>query len=328
MRMESTSLLKILLTFSLFINSLSFAYACLPPLDVQPASIAEKAQSSRYVFDGIVTEITDTYIKVRVGQYFKGAGLNEVKITQSVDQENSCTDHFVLDQQALFFTNGNMQAPLEAVYDGTFGSIREMSADNFSETTAIIQCMATYEDDTLTAPCIAHKETNNVYTVVLTPNILTGNLLFSVRDIQEANAAAFAPATKMSAENFTQITATTKCMATYEHGRLNIPCIAHKDSLKVYKLMLKPDTSTNNLLFSVNYVQQVTDTAIAIEPFDNGEVGAIPVNWEAGYTGSGTADWQLIQDSSAPSSPLVLRQSGNADYPWCVKKDSDLGSWK
>ncbi|NOQ17466.1 MAG: hypothetical protein GQ581_10445 [Methyloprofundus sp.] len=61
-----------------------------------------------------------------------------------------------------------------------------------------------------------------------------------------------------------------------------------------------------------------------MESFDNGEAGTIPVNWEAGHTGSGTADWQLTQDSSAPSSPLVLKQSGNADYPWCVKKDSDL----
>ncbi|BCG65893.1 MAG: hypothetical protein methR_P3761 [Methyloprofundus sp.] len=326
MRMESMLLLKISLTFSLFINSLSFAYACLPPLDAQPASIVEKAENSQYVFAGIVTEITDTYLKVRVGQYFKGAGLNEVKISQNVDQENSCADHFVVDQQALFFTNGNMQAPLEAVYDGAFGSAREMNVDNFSQITAATQCMATYEDETLTIPCIAHKETNKVYTVMLIPNTSTGNLLFSVNDIQEAADTGFIPSPTMNADNFAQITVTTKCMATYERGRLTVPCVAHKESKKIYKLMFQPDTSTGNLLFSVNYIQQVTDTAIAMESFDKDELGAVPVNWDAGLTGFGSSNWKLEQDSSAPSPPLVLKQLGNGDYPWCVKKDSNLSN--
>ncbi|RLA17208.1 MAG: hypothetical protein DRQ62_15245, partial [Gammaproteobacteria bacterium] len=153
MRMESTTLLKLLLTLFFLIGSLNSVYACLPALDEEPASITSKARDSDYVFEGVVTEITDTFINVRVEQYFKGEGLVELKIAQG--QKNSCTDHFVLNQRALFFTQGNMGEALEAVYDSAFGSAREMSADNFRAITAATKCMATYKNGVLEVPCIA-----------------------------------------------------------------------------------------------------------------------------------------------------------------------------
>ncbi|NOQ13594.1 MAG: hypothetical protein GQ583_03810 [Methyloprofundus sp.] len=68
----------------------------------------------------------------------------------------------------------------------------------------------------------------------------------------------------------------------------------------------------------------MTNTFTALETFDKGKLGALPNNWEMGITGMGASDWKLEKDHTAPSSPLVLKQSANGDFPWCVKKDSRL----
>ncbi len=133
MHIKPVSFYKLLFTACLFTGSLNATYAGLPPDGAKPASIAQKAQDSSYVFDGRVTEVTDTYIKVRVEQYFKGMGLSEVKIAQDKDKLGTCADQLVLDQRALFFAKGTMGGLLEAVYDGAFGSVREMSTDSFSK---------------------------------------------------------------------------------------------------------------------------------------------------------------------------------------------------
>jgi len=59
--------------------------------------------------------------------------------------------------------------------------------------------------------------------------------------------------------------------------------------------------------------------------FDSFPVGSPPPGWQVGYSGK-TADpvWKVEADSSAPSAPNVLRQSGRGDYPWCVKTGSSL----
>ena len=47
----------------------------------------------------------------------------------------------------------------------------------------------------------------------------------------------------------------------------------------------------------------------------------------AGVTGPGQAQWAVTPDTSAPSAPNVLKQSGRVashSYPWCVKKDISL----
>jgi hypothetical protein len=58
--------------------------------------------------------------------------------------------------------------------------------------------------------------------------------------------------------------------------------------------------------------------------FDNQRPGVPPAGWLAGMTGSGSAKWTVEADPTAPSSPNVLKQSGTADYPVCLKSDTSL----
>src|SRR5882757_8796051 len=47
--------------------------------------------------------------------------------------------------------------------------------------------------------------------------------------------------------------------------------------------------------------------------------GQVPAGWTATKTGSGEPRWTVERDDSAPSKPNVLRQSGEATYPVCLK---------
>ena len=58
--------------------------------------------------------------------------------------------------------------------------------------------------------------------------------------------------------------------------------------------------------------------------FDDCATGAPPPGWTATQTGKGTAKWEVVVDASAPSKPNVLKQSGEATYPVCIKNDSNL----
>jgi len=58
--------------------------------------------------------------------------------------------------------------------------------------------------------------------------------------------------------------------------------------------------------------------------FDNFKAGAAPRGWTATQTGSGTARWSVEKDDSAPSKPNVLKQSGQATFPVCIKNDTSL----
>ena len=55
------------------------------------------------------------------------------------------------------------------------------------------------------------------------------------------------------------------------------------------------------------------------EAFDQEKTGAAPVGWSCGVTGKGSPRWTVDADSSAPSKPNVLRQSGSGAFPWCMK---------
>ena len=54
--------------------------------------------------------------------------------------------------------------------------------------------------------------------------------------------------------------------------------------------------------------------------FDHDRTGALPSDWNAGVTGSGSPKWTIEQDATAPSAPNVLKQSGSGTFPWCVKQ--------
>ena len=58
--------------------------------------------------------------------------------------------------------------------------------------------------------------------------------------------------------------------------------------------------------------------------FDSDKVGALPVGWVAGVTGRGSAKWTVEADTTAPSAPHVLKQSGAGTFPWCVRKDTSI----
>ena len=46
--------------------------------------------------------------------------------------------------------------------------------------------------------------------------------------------------------------------------------------------------------------------------------------WTATKTGTGTEKWTIETDNTAPSKPNVLKQSGKATYPVCIKDDTSL----
>jgi hypothetical protein len=53
--------------------------------------------------------------------------------------------------------------------------------------------------------------------------------------------------------------------------------------------------------------------------FDDVKPGGLPPGWRAGVTGGGQAQWTVVADPTAPSSPNVLLQSGQARFCWCVQ---------
>jgi len=58
--------------------------------------------------------------------------------------------------------------------------------------------------------------------------------------------------------------------------------------------------------------------------FDDMKSGGAPPGWTATQTGSGSAKWSVEKDESAPSKPNVLKQSGQATFPVCIKNDINL----
>lgn len=58
--------------------------------------------------------------------------------------------------------------------------------------------------------------------------------------------------------------------------------------------------------------------------FAKEKIGSPPTGWTATQTGSGHATWTIERDDTAPSKGNVLKQSGTATYPVCLKSDTSL----
>jgi hypothetical protein len=58
--------------------------------------------------------------------------------------------------------------------------------------------------------------------------------------------------------------------------------------------------------------------------FDDMKTGAAPPGWTATQTGKGSGKWSVEKDQSSPSKPNVLKQSGQATFPVCLKDDTNL----
>jgi len=59
--------------------------------------------------------------------------------------------------------------------------------------------------------------------------------------------------------------------------------------------------------------------------FDQDTTGSPPMGWVCGVTGRGSPKWAVEADSTAPSKPNVLKQSGQGTFPWCARKDAVAG---
>src|SRR6266516_3979936 len=69
----------------------------------------------------------------------------------------------------------------------------------------------------------------------------------------------------------------------------------------------------------------ITSSAVAETiNFDDAKPGEAPPGWTATKTGKGEAKWSIEKDETAPSKPNVLKQSGEATYPVCLKNDTSL----
>jgi hypothetical protein len=58
--------------------------------------------------------------------------------------------------------------------------------------------------------------------------------------------------------------------------------------------------------------------------FDKFPAGSAPPGWTVGQSEKGSAVWKIEADTSAPSAPNVLRQSGSAAYAWCLKDGTSI----
>ena len=65
-------------------------------------------------------------------------------------------------------------------------------------------------------------------------------------------------------------------------------------------------------------------TFTSAENFDAAIPGQPPAGWTATQTGSGTAHWTVEKDPNASSPPNLLKQSGAATYPICLKDEAVL----
>src|SRR5690349_2235300 len=74
------------------------------------------------------------------------------------------------------------------------------------------------------------------------------------------------------------------------------------------------------LMCTLGTTRAVADTV----NYDDLRSGTPPPGWTATQTGKGKAVWTIEKDESAPSRPNILKQSGEATYPVCIKDDTNL----
>ena len=75
-------------------------------------------------------------------------------------------------------------------------------------------------------------------------------------------------------------------------------------------------------LFGAVAISGAAIASSGIGQFDTDVVGQVPAGWTCGATGTGTPRWTVEADPTAPERPNVLKQSGAATFPWCVKDDT------
>jgi hypothetical protein len=76
----------------------------------------------------------------------------------------------------------------------------------------------------------------------------------------------------------------------------------------------------SSLALSIAMMLTATSASAVEENFDAVKPGTLPDDWSCGVTGKGSPVWKVETDTSAPSKPNVLKQSGSGTFPWCVKQ--------
>jgi hypothetical protein len=76
----------------------------------------------------------------------------------------------------------------------------------------------------------------------------------------------------------------------------------------------------SSLALSIAMMLTATAASAVEENFDAVKPGTLPDDWTCGVTGKGSPVWKVETDTSAPSKPNVLKQSGSGTFPWCVKQ--------
>ena len=71
-------------------------------------------------------------------------------------------------------------------------------------------------------------------------------------------------------------------------------------------------------------IAAATTAAAETDTFDHAQLGIAPADWACGVTGRGSPKWAIEADTTAPSKPNVLKQSGSGAFPWCVKKSVSI----
>jgi hypothetical protein len=75
----------------------------------------------------------------------------------------------------------------------------------------------------------------------------------------------------------------------------------------------------SSLALSIAMMLIATAASAVEENFDAVKPGTLPNDWICGVTGKGSPVWKVETDTSAPSKPNVLKQTGSGTFPWCVK---------
>lgn len=75
-------------------------------------------------------------------------------------------------------------------------------------------------------------------------------------------------------------------------------------------------TSATLMTCAVAHAETVT--------FDADRAGGPPTGWTCGSTGGGMPKWTVAADADGAGTRNVLKQSGKAPFPWCVKQGTAL----
>src|SRR5258708_3853562 len=112
----------------------------------------------------------------------------------------------------------------------------------------------------------------------------------------------------------TRLTSPSRISMALQYSESWSPILNFKMQTKMKTLMAL--ALMTSLTTSISFADTVN--------FDEFKTGAPPPGWTATQTGSGKAKWEVVADNSALSKPNVLKQSGEATYPVCIKEDTNL----